>query len=137
MCLDKALYALKVKLICDFYRPQTKLREGVFTGVCHSVQGGGGVPMGPLPMTHWDMGTYPTPHISYPLLHTLSLYPTPFHIPYPLLLTSGGYHWRTVQTCSLEDIPPLLALISSGDHQNGRYASYWNAILFPVYLIWL
>ena len=126
MCLDKnysfakALYALKVKLICDFYRPQTKLREGVFTGVCHSVQGG--VPMGSLSMTHWDMGTYPTPHISYPLLHTLSPYPTPSHIPYPP---------------SHEDIPPLLALTSSGDHQSGWYASNWNTILFLVYLIWL
>ena len=27
---------------------------------------------------------------------------------YPLLLlTSGGHHWRPVQTCLLEDYPPL------------------------------
>ena len=24
----------------------------------------------------------------------------------PLLLTSDGHHWRPVQTCSLEDLPP-------------------------------
>ena len=31
-------------VINAFYRPQTKLREGnVFTPVCHSVHGGGGV----------------------------------------------------------------------------------------------
>ena len=26
--------------------------------------------------------------------------------PQPLLLTSGGDHWKPVQTCSLEDLPP-------------------------------
>ena len=26
---------------------------------------------------------------------------------YPTLLTSSGHHWRPVQTCSLEDLPPL------------------------------
>ena len=45
------------------------------------IQCRGRVPMGPLPMTHRDMGTNPTPHISYPILHTLSPYPTPSHIP--------------------------------------------------------
>ena len=31
-------------------------------------------------------------------------------------MTSGGHHWRPVQVCSLEDIPPLLT--PSGSHQN-------------------
>ena len=26
-------------------------------------------------------------------------------IPMPLLVTSGGHHWRPVQTCSLEALP--------------------------------
>ena len=33
--------------------------------------------------------------------------------PQPLLLTSGGHHWKPVQTCSLEDLPPPTP---SGDH---------------------
>ena len=33
----------------------------------------------------------------------------------PLLVTSGGHHWRPVQKCSLEDPPlPLLVLTSGG-----------------------
>ena len=40
------------------------------------------------------------------------------------LLTSGGHHWRLVQTCLLEDLTPSpprkppLALTSSGGHRN-------------------
>ena len=33
-------------------------------------------------------------------------------LPNPLLVKSGGHHWRPVQTCSLED-PPVL---TSGGH---------------------
>ena len=48
-------------------------------------------------MMHWDMGPTPPPpqdsrHVAYPSL--------------PLLLTSGGHHWRSVQTCSLVHLPP-------------------------------
>ena len=55
------------------------------------------------------------------------------------LVTSGGHHWRPVQTCSLgltaqtpstgTDIwwPPKHILLASG-----RYASYWNGFLFLV-----
>ena len=34
----------------------------------------------------------------------------------PLLMTSGGHHWRPVQTCSLQDPPPThtLMLTSGG-----------------------
>ena len=49
----------------------------------------------------------PPPHIGH---HTWA--PTPLSI----LLTSGGHHWRPVQTCSLEDLMPQSALTSSGGH---------------------
>ena len=45
--------------------------------------------------------------------------PWPWPWPCPLLVTSGGHHWRPVQTFSLEDPPPLtpppLVLTSGGD----------------------
>ena len=64
------------------YRPPTKLREGnVFFRVCLSVHRG--VPRWPVPMMHWTSQ------------------------PPPPLVTSGGHHWRPVQTCSLEDSPNL------------------------------
>ena len=38
----------------------------------------------------------------------------------PPLLTSGGYHWRPVQTCSLEALPwGTLVLTSIGGHRVG------------------
>ena len=63
----------------------------------------------------------------------------------PLRLTSGGQHWRLVQTCSLEDLPsptgtdiqwwpPKCVQLASG-----QYTCYWNAVLLgvpsPKYLI--
>ena len=63
-------------------------------------------------------------------------YPTPPPIPcprdtLPLLLTSGGHHWRPVlQTCSLEALPPPPPVLTySGGHRSRWYASYWNAFL--------
>ena len=63
----------------------------VSPSVRHSVHGGG-IPMWPLPMIHWT-----------------SLYRPPFPQPppgygkwEPLLVTSGGKHWRPLQTYSLE-----------------------------------
>ena len=32
--------------------------------------------------------------------------PNTRHGTYPLLLTSGGHHWRPVQTCTPEELPP-------------------------------
>ena len=49
--------------------------------------------------------TYPTPPLGY---HT----PTP-RIPYPLAIPCN----------------PIGVLTSTGDHQSGRYASYWNTCL--------
>ena len=109
-----------------FYRPQTKLREGnVFTNVCHSVGGGSGVGISHAP---WDRshGRYPFTPIPPPHPPNIRLGNL------PLLLTFGGHHWRPVQTCSLEDLPPTLVLTSSGCHRNGRYASFWNAVLCYV-----
>ena len=48
----------------------------------------------PLPWTY-DLGTLP------PSL-------------YPLLLTSGGDHWRPVETCSLDDVPTPILTPSCG-----------------------
>ena len=43
----------------------------------------------------------------------------------PMLLTSGGDHYRLVQTCSLEDLALVpIVLTSSGGHRSGPYASY-------------
>ena len=111
-----ALPKLHIFTILHFYLPQTKLWEcNVFTGVCYSVWGwGGNAQMAPgylpppprdmepgyLPPTcAWDLGAY---------------------TPSPLLLTSGGHHWKPVQTWSLEDLPPPLppVLTSSGGHWN-------------------
>ena len=54
--------------------------------------------------------------------------------PLPLLVTSGGHHWRPVQTehtypqCS----PPPPVLISTGGYRRGWYASHWNAFLLEM-----
>ena len=41
--------------------------------------------------------------------------PTPpyqkWDLPPTLLLTSGGHHWRPVQTCPIEDLPPPLPVV--------------------------
>ena len=59
----------------------------------------------------------------------------------PLLPTSGGHHWRPVQTCSLwghtPPPPPVVLTPSSGLRnmygcQAGSYTSYLNAFLFIV-----
>ena len=57
--------------------------------------------------------------------------------PTPLLMTSHDHFWRPVQTCSLEDCPtstdiwwPKQIWLASG-----RYASYWNALLFEILII--
>ena len=71
---------------------------------------------------------YPPPCCTSDLRPT----PSPLDIS-PLLLTSGGQHWRPLQTCSLED-PPRSDIwwwpLKHVRFASGRYASYWNAFLF-------
>ena len=115
-------------LICaNFYRPPTKLWEGnVFTGVCHSVHGGGGggryhmhhgichmVDKSPLalwtyppqaPPRHTPIGphspwTYPFPLGSPGHTHPLG--------PQPLLGTFGGDHWTGLDLFISGPIQPL------------------------------
>ena len=66
--------------------------------------------------------TQPSP-VGYPPLHTLDLgYPPP-------LLTSGGHHWKPVQTCSLEKLKPP----SSDSHQNMYSWQVGSTHLVPFY----
>ena len=111
-----------VNSVVNLYRPQTKLLEGnVFTEVClsHSVRAGVGVGK---PHTSWDRlhgranrppslthsWTYQPPTPPLDILRSGHTHPT------PLLVTSGGHCWRTVQACSLEAIPlPLPPVLTS------------------------
>ena len=59
-----------------------------------------------------------SPPSDLPLSPPLSLDMGP-GCPTLLLLTSGGEHWRLVQTCSLGPTPsPQLVLVPSGSHRN-------------------
>ena len=93
------------------YRLPTKLQEGnIFSRICHSAQVAGG-PHVTITMMHWtSLYRLPGPG---PLLDIRYMAPSPVPStsdidppgPGPLLMTSGGHHWRPVQTCSLEDPP--------------------------------
>ena len=50
----------------------------------------------------------------------------------PMLMTSGGHHWRPVQICSIQDPLPQhpVAVEAGAVSVSGWYASYWNAFLF-------
>ena len=54
----------------------------------------------------------------------------------PLLLTSGGYYWKPVQTCSLEGLPNPQVLTPSGSNRN-TYDVKWSVCIllacFPVH----
>ena len=107
------------------YYPPTKLREGnAFIRVCLSA----GVPMWPLSLMHWTSlcRSYPFP----PDMGSQD----PLVFP---LVTSGGHHWRPVQTCSLPE--RSLVLTSSGEiHRvcaSMWYASYCNPFLFLCSLL--
>ena len=72
----------------NIYRPPTKMRKGnVFSRVCPSA-----IPSTWVPCNHypWCIG----PDCTAPLPETSDLEPL------PQLVTSGGHHWRHVQTCS-------------------------------------
>ena len=51
--------------------------------------------------------------------------------PGPLLVTSGGHHWRPVQTCSLEDPPPT----STDNWWPPKHVRL--AFLLECFLVWL
>ena len=55
------------------------------------------------------------------------------------LLTSGGHHCRPVQICSLEDSPPLHAVLTSGGQSTYRWqASSMNpTAMLSLFLIFL
>ena len=58
----------------------------------------------------WDLSqAHPSPIPQTPLQ-------TSHMGPSPKLVTSGGHHWRPVQTCSFEDQPPLV--LKSGGQSN-------------------
>ena len=101
-----------------FYRLPTKLWKLIFSVMCVYQS----VHRGKVPCDHcpWCIGPHCTgPQSQYPLctgpvyVHIPGL--TPFTGPqsYPPLMTSGGQDWKSVQTCSLEDLtvqgyPPVL-----------------------------
>ena len=92
------------------YRPPIKLQEAnIFTDVCLSFSSGGST-------SHASWDRWSTP---------MEYHPLSSGIPYLLLVTSGGDHWRLVQSCSFEDLPyPLQGVTSSGGNWN------WNTYRF-------
>ena len=65
----------------------------------------------------WDLDILPFPDMGpgYPTLPCKN----GTWIPYPLLQTSGGHHWRRVQTYPFVDLPPPpMVLTPSGNHQS-------------------
>ena len=114
----------------NFYRQQTELREGNVSqvSVCQSFcpQAAG------TSHASWDRSygkVFPSASIrhhtsppTHPRQHTWEhTSPLPSQTSdldtYLLLLTSGGHHWRPVQTCSFEGQPPPVLTTSDG-HRN-------------------
>ena len=76
----------------------------------------------PVTVTHYALNLTIHGHLpALPLPHGQG---PPDPILLPLLVTSGGQDWGSVQTCSLEKTPSPRYLVASG-----QYASYWNACL--------
>ena len=129
-----------VTIAYHIYHPPTKLEEGnVFTGVCQPV-GGGGVRMmhctgspNPPPKT-WDLTLQPPPLALSPSRHGFSLYRAPFQS-WHLLVTSGGNHWRPVQTSGS---PMLTSVGYWGNYVwcKRAVASYWSAFLLLYSFTW-
>ena len=74
---------------------QRSCRIIMFSLVSVCSQRGGG-PMWPISKMHWA-SLYRPPSTAPGIRHGTW---------WPLLLTSGGHHWRPVQTCSFEDLSP-------------------------------
>ena len=111
----------------------------------------------------WCLGPHcTTPALAFPRHHTWVL-PAPVHTYYwhlaantgdlfklvhlrtpPLVVTSGGQHWRPVQTCTIEDPQSDIWWwpLKNVQFASGRFASDWNAyslrIVFfiPENIIW-
>ena len=87
--------------------------------VCHSVHGRG------TSHASWDRwGTSQMPY--YLPQNTLPLHQDshPWYTLPPGIVTSGGDYWRRVQTCSFENIPYPLGVLSSGSNWNWNWNTY-------------
>ena len=99
--------------------PPTELREGnLFIHVCPSVCQGGG----------------PCVTITIPIAGHQTWNPPPKPWP-PLLVISGGHHWKPLQTCSLEVRPPVLT--SGGDTKACTTGKRAVHILLECFLVTL
>ena len=110
---------------CCHYCPPTKLWEGnvVLSRVCS--QGGSHVTIINAVLEITVQG----------LLHVGPQVPPALVI--PLLVASGGHHWRPAKACSLQNPPPgwswhLVAFEAGAVSESGLYASYWNAFLVII-----
>ena len=64
------------------------------------------------------VGNVTSSHASFDSLHSPPLTLGQVGCPTPLLMTSGGHHWRNVQICALDTLPPRPPLTFSGGHRN-------------------
>ena len=130
-----SLLLLKAVQFLDFIftSHQQRCRKVMFwqVSVCHSV----GVPMWPLSMMHWSLLYRPlSRHGAWG--HWEAIQKWDMGIP-TLLVTSGGHHWRPVQTCSLDltvqaPLPHVTDIWWPLKHVwlvSRRYAFCWNAFL--------
>ena len=92
-------------------------------------------PLYRVPSTHGTLLYSPLPKWEAPRL-TVQVSPFPLppsqpqpHVAHPLLVASDGHHWRPVQTYSLQDPFPLVAIEAHMVGASRRYASCWNAFL--------
>ena len=114
--------------------PATKLGQGyVFTGVCDSVHGGGGVPDQP----GYPPGTRYTPqaqvHPSEPPqdpVHPQTRYTPQDQVHPPDQARPPGTRYTPLGP----DTPPRCRACWEILSTRGRYASYWNAILLKIKL---
>ena len=102
-----------------------------------SVHRGGGFPCDHYPWClgpHYTGSPWPWPWLKYTFSAPLDIRPgTSCPSPTPLLLTSGGHHWRPVQTCSPE-IPIPSGVTSGGGHWS-TYGFKWAVrILLECFL---
>ena len=123
--LDEVSERVKIKILDNFsfifYHPPTKLRGvNVFTDVCLSFCSGGSH----VTITHdaLDLTVHPPTDMGP---HSTGTSPA---------VTSGGHHWRPVQTCSLQNLPP--PVLTSGDYWSMYVWRKWAvSILVECFLV--